>query len=83
VKIELSLGRGFIFHCPRGSENLTFFDMLSERPPEHPRGLIFGLPGVQNGSFWGPFGEPWGVKREEKKEENLTPRDPKMEPKSL
>ena len=57
VKIELSLKAGAHFHCPRGSENHCFFDLLSERPPEHPLGGIFGLPG----SIWARFGGPLGA----------------------
>ena len=56
VKIELSPWRGPHFHCPRGPGNLHFFDILSERPPEHPLGGIFGLPGSILARFWGPLG---------------------------
>ena len=56
VKIELSLKREPHFHCPRGSENHSFFDLLSERPPEHPpEPLLESL-----ARFWLDFGVPWG-----------------------
>ena len=56
VKIELSPKAGAHFHCPRGSENHCFFDLLSERPPEQPLEALLGVLGSILARFWGPLG---------------------------
>ena len=56
VKIELSLKAGAHFHCPRGSENHCFLDLLSERPPEHHLEPLLGVLGSILARFWGPLG---------------------------
>ena len=58
MKIELSLKAGAHFHCPRGSENHCFFDLLSERPPEHPLEPLLGVLGSILARFWDPL-EPY------------------------
>ena len=58
VKIELSLKRQPHFHCPRESENRCFFELLSERPPEHPLEPLLGLFGSIWARFWGPLATP-------------------------
>ena len=56
VKIELSPKRELHFYCPRGTENHCFFEILSERPPEHPPGPKFARLGPILCRFWGPPG---------------------------
>ena len=42
VRFEPTLKREPRFHCPRESEKRAFFDLLSERPPEHPLEPLWG-----------------------------------------
>ena len=59
VKIELSLKRQPHFDCPQGFGNHHFFDLLSERPPEHSPELLLDVIGSILARFGRPLGEPF------------------------
>ena len=58
VKIELALKREPHFHCPKGSGNRCFFDVLSQRLPERPLEPLLSLLGSILGRFRDPLGLP-------------------------
>ena len=62
VKIELSLKRQPHFDCPQGFGNHHFFDLLSERPPEHSPEPLLGVIGSILARFGRPLGSPLQAK---------------------
>ena len=62
VTIELSLKRQPHFDCPQGFGNHHFFDLLSERPPEHSPELLLDVIGSILARFGRPLGSPLQAK---------------------
>ena len=58
MKIELAPRRQPHFHCPKGSGNRCFFDVLSQRLPERPLEPLLSLLGSILGRFRDPLGLP-------------------------